>query len=108
MTARGETLDAGPFVAALEQATGTDAVLVGKPGGLIFSEALARIASRVRISSDQVLMVGDSYRADIVGAAEQGFRTCLVSNGADWHKQLTRAVHPDVVVGSLQELMVEC
>ena len=73
LTPRGETLDAGAFVAGLEEATGRAPVVCGKPSPVVFKQALAGLAARSRRASafaaDDAAMVGDDPMADIAGAA---------------------------------------
>ena len=67
----------GPFVAALEFATGRSARVVGKPSGEFFRLALSHLG----LTPDQVAMVGDDWEADIAGAQKVGLRTVLVRTG---------------------------
>ena len=62
---RGEhnALDLGPFVAAIEYATDTEATLVGKPSAAFFRLALADLG----VPAEQAIMVGDDIVADIGG-----------------------------------------
>src|SRR3989475_7838763 len=66
----GIVLDAGPFVVALEYATGVEAELVGKPSLPFFRLALADLA----LPPDQVMVVGNDIDADGRGAAPAGCR----------------------------------
>jgi ribonucleotide monophosphatase NagD (HAD superfamily) len=87
VTARGETLDTGAFVAALEYATGTRALLVGKPAPLMFRSAVASLAAEVaasgarRLVRGEVAMVGDHASQDIAGARRAGLLGILVLSG---------------------------
>ncbi len=84
MTPRGETLDAGAFVAGLEAATGQAPVVCGKPSPVVFEQALAGIAADLgggRLRPDDVAMVGDDPTADIAGARRVGMRAVLVLTG---------------------------
>jgi len=82
-TSRGPTLDSGAFVAALEFATGTRAVLCGKPGPIMFRTALAGLANDVggRLAAGDVAMIGDDPVQDIAGARRLGIRGVLVLTG---------------------------
>ena len=95
------TLDMGPFVAALEFATGRSARVVGKPSGEFFRLAL----SHLDLVPHQVAMVGDDWESDIAGAQRVGLRTILVRTGkyraGDCEKLETP---PDGVAGSLADL----
>jgi HAD superfamily hydrolase (TIGR01458 family) len=71
------SLDAGPFVAALEYATGRTATLLGKPSAEFFREALASMGRTAR----EVAMVGDDVESDIAGAMSVGLSGILVRTG---------------------------
>jgi HAD superfamily hydrolase (TIGR01450 family) len=84
LTPRGETLDAGAFVAGLEVATGKAPVVCGKPSPVVFRQALAGLAEDlgvIRLSAREVAMVGDDPEADIAGARRVGLRGLLVLTG---------------------------
>jgi HAD superfamily hydrolase (TIGR01450 family) len=82
-TSRGPTLDSGAFVVALEFATGTQAVLCGKPGPIMFRTALAGLAADLgrRVAVREIAMVGDDPGQDIAGARRLGMRGILVLTG---------------------------
>ena len=73
----GLELDAGPFVAALEYASGAEARLIGKPSPDYFREA----AKEMDADPATTLMVGDDVEADVLGAIEAGFMAALVTEG---------------------------
>ena len=73
----GLELDAGPFVAALEYASGAEARLIGKPSPDYFREA----AREMKADPATTLMVGDDVEADVLGAIEAGFMAALVTQG---------------------------
>jgi phospholysine phosphohistidine inorganic pyrophosphate phosphatase len=73
----GLTLDAGPFVAALEFATGRKAITVGKPSEAFFQEAARSLGAELH----QVAMVGDDIAADVLGAQACGATGILVRTG---------------------------
>jgi HAD superfamily hydrolase (TIGR01450 family) len=84
LTPRGETLDAGAFVAGLEEATGRPPVVCGKPSPVVFRQALAGLAADLgvrRLPARDVAMVGDDPQADIAGARRVGLRGILVLTG---------------------------
>lgn len=76
-TAEGMALDSGPFVSALEEATGVRAVTVGKPALPFFRQAIRELGVPPR----QVVMVGDDAVSDLVPARRLGLRTVLVRTG---------------------------
>ncbi len=102
--ARGIVLDAGPFVAALEFATGRRAEVVGKPSAAFFELALADLG----LPAADVLCVGDSLENDCIGAARAGCRTALVRTGLFDAQELSRSEKgPDLILGSIADLMAD-
>jgi HAD superfamily hydrolase (TIGR01458 family) len=71
------SLDAGPFVAALEYASKRKAVLLGKPSAEFYQLAVASLGS----NGDDLVMVGDDAEADVSGAISAGLRGVLVRTG---------------------------
>ncbi len=76
-TSEGLMLDAGPFVTALEYATGKKAVLVGKPSKTFFKLALEDMGSK----PERTTVIGDDIFTDIRGAKVSGMRGILVKTG---------------------------
>jgi HAD superfamily hydrolase (TIGR01458 family) len=98
----GLMLSAGPFVAALEYATGKTATVVGKPSAAFFSLALADMG----VPPDEALMVGDDIRTDIGGAQAIGMKTALVMTGKFRKDTLdTSPYRPDHLIPSVADLM---
>lgn len=75
--ADGLSLDAGPFVAALEFAADVRAKLFGKPAPAFFRNALQAAGC----APEQAVMVGDDVEADVNGALAAGMRGILVRTG---------------------------
>jgi HAD superfamily hydrolase (TIGR01458 family) len=73
----GLSLDAGPFVAALEYASGKRAVVVGKPQDRFFRIALEDMG----LEAHEVAMVGDDAEADVAGAKKAGLWSIQVRTG---------------------------
>jgi HAD superfamily hydrolase (TIGR01458 family) len=73
--ADGLALDVGAYAAALEYATGRDAVVVGKPAREFFLAAVADMGV------DDAVMVGDDVEADVGGALAAGLSGVLVRTG---------------------------
>jgi HAD superfamily hydrolase (TIGR01458 family) len=71
------SLDAGPFVAGLEYATGRQAISFGKPAPGYFLAALDSIGC----NADEAVMVGDDAEADVAGAIATGLTGVLVRTG---------------------------
>jgi len=68
------SLDAGPFVAALEFASLKRATVLGKPSPAFFLSALASM----NCPPGQAIMVGDDAEADIAGALRAGLSAALL------------------------------
>ncbi len=100
-TAEGLSLDAGPFVAALEYATGREAKVVGKPSPAFFELALGELG----VSAERAAMVGDDVEADVGGALEAGLCGILVRTGK-YRDDLVResGIEPTLTVGSIADL----
>lgn len=77
ITEDGPTLDAGPFVAALEYAARTEAVLVGKPAPAFFRLA----AGILGVEPPTLVVVGDDLESDVRGGRAAGLGTVLVRTG---------------------------
>jgi len=86
-TAKGETIDTGSFVAAIEYATGVRARVTGKPGRAMFRTAFRGLAADLAATGGpplrraEVAMVGDHAPQDIAGAHRAGLRGILVLTG---------------------------
>ena len=75
--ADGLSLDAGPFVAALEYASGKTALVIGKPEPVFFEAALRDLG----LGPWEVAMVGDDAESDVAGAQRAGLRGIQVRTG---------------------------
>ena len=102
LTPGGLSLDAGPFVAALEFAARTTATVVGKPSAEFFALALDGLG----VDPSRVTVIGDDVEADVGGAQRAGLRAALVRTGKFREEDLGGAVVPDEIgdsVGALVE-----
>jgi HAD superfamily hydrolase (TIGR01458 family) len=98
MRADGLSLDVGPFVAALEFATGAEAYVVGKPAQGFFAEVLSDLGATAAATA----MIGDDIESDIGGALRAGLDAILVRTGKYREQQvLESGVEPTVVVDSI-------
>ncbi|TAJ45881.1 TIGR01458 family HAD-type hydrolase [Methanofollis fontis] len=97
----GLMLSAGPFVAALEYATGRQATVVGKPAPEFFLGALQEIG----VDPAGALMVGDDIRTDIDGARAVDMNTALVQTGK-FRQEVYEAsgTRPDHLIPSIAAL----
>lgn len=75
--ADGLSLDAGPFIAALEYAAGVEAVILGKPAAEFFYAACAAMDTE----PGRTIMIGDDVEADVNGATRAGLRGILLRTG---------------------------
>ncbi|HET7478288.1 MAG TPA: TIGR01458 family HAD-type hydrolase [Rubrobacteraceae bacterium] len=76
-TSDGLSLDAGPFVAALEYASGKTATVVGKPERGFFALALREMG----LEASEAAMIGDDAEADVAGARRAGLTGIQVRTG---------------------------
>lgn len=97
---QGLQLDAGPFVRALEYATGHEAVVMGKPAKGFFDSA----ASLLGIGPAGLLMIGDDIRGDIAAAQACGIRAALVRTGKFSEADLQTGIVPDALLDSIADL----
>ena len=95
---------AGTIVAAIEVATGTKALCIGKPEPFLFQEAIRRAG---KPGDDRVVVVGDSTDYDVVAAHRVGAVGVLITTGLTENDALQTAsgdAVPDRVIHSLEEL----
>jgi HAD superfamily hydrolase (TIGR01458 family) len=98
LTPDGLSLDAGPFVAALEYACGREAFVVGKPAAGFFASVLNDLG----VGAGEAVMVGDDVESDIGGALRAGLAGVLVRTGK-YREERVRAsgISPTAVVDSI-------
>jgi HAD superfamily hydrolase (TIGR01458 family) len=100
-TKHGPLLDAGAFVAGLEYAADTEAVVLGKPSRAYFEAALQALDADANLT----WMVGDDIESDIAGAQAHGMRTVLVRTGKFRPDAVEAArVKPDGIISSIAQL----
>jgi phospholysine phosphohistidine inorganic pyrophosphate phosphatase len=97
------TLDAGPFVRALEYATGVEAHVAGKPSPAFYAAALASLHLA---ASAGAAMVGDDLWSDVEGAQLAGLQGWLVRTGKFREDTLRDSgITPDRVLPSVAALV---
>lgn len=104
---RGDTLalDAGPFVAALEYATGKSATVCGKPSAAFYRTALASLGTQADERPHEAVMVGDDLWGDVDGAQRAGLRAWMVRTGKFREDVLAGSgITPDRIISSVAEL----
>jgi len=101
MEGNARVLSTGPFVAALEYATGKKAYLMGKPSRQFFQLALSDLG----IEPQDAAMIGDDILTDVHGAKEMGMQGILVKTGKFREEDLKSCiVKPDMLLESLADL----
>jgi HAD superfamily hydrolase (TIGR01458 family) len=96
----GLQLDAGPFVAALQYASGIEPVVVGKPAPAFFDAAVAALNT----TPARTLMIGDDIRGDVAGAQQAGLKAALVRTGKFRPSDLHGEIRPDAVLSGIGDL----
>ena len=100
-TSQGLQLDSGPYIYALERASGKGATVLGKPNRAFFEQALLSLG----IPASSAVMVGDDLENDVHASQQAGLRGILVTTGKHGSDSplLTR-VHPDAILPSIADL----
>jgi phospholysine phosphohistidine inorganic pyrophosphate phosphatase len=94
------TLDAGLFVAGLEFASGTAALVAGKPSAEFFQAAVESLGS-----AGSIAMVGDDLWSDVEGAQRAGLQGWLVRTGKFRESTLKGSgIRPDRILDSVADL----
>lgn len=105
--ADGLVLDAGPFVAALEHATGVTALLAGKPSAAIFDAAVAALGVPAA-RRHEIVMIGDDLSTDVGGAQGAGLTAWAVRTGKHAPDDVERlGIVPDRILTDLRELLAD-
>jgi 4-nitrophenyl phosphatase len=68
---------AGSILALLESATDVTPTIIGKPGPIMYQQALERLDT----TPDETLAVGDRLETDILGGQNTGCKTAIVLSG---------------------------
>ncbi len=101
MGSDGMMLSAGPFVAALEYASGKKALIMGKPDPEFFHAALDSMGGEPGCAT----MIGDDVETDIGGAISAGLSGILVRTGKYREETLASAHRkPSVILDSIADL----
>jgi HAD superfamily hydrolase (TIGR01458 family) len=95
-------LDAGPFIAALEFATGKSAAVAGKPSPAFYTGALRSLGLD---PTTPAAMVGDDLWSDVEGAQHAGLQGWLVRTGKYREEALLQSgITPDRILDSVAAL----
>ncbi len=92
---------AGSLLAFIETGTGVKPTIVGKPGPIMFRQAMKRLGS----TPHNTAMVGDRLSTDIAGGKNAGLHTILVLSGISTRAEAENgAVRPDFIFADINEL----
>jgi len=98
-TQTGLQLDAGPFVKALEYASGREAVVTGKPAAEFYRVAVSKLSGE-----QEIFMIGDDIRGDIEAAQDAGLKAIQVKTGKFTEADLGLGIAPDGLLDSIKGL----
>ncbi|MGH7533701.1 MAG: TIGR01458 family HAD-type hydrolase [Gemmatimonadales bacterium] len=102
----GLALDAGPFVAAIEFATGASARVAGKPSRDFFAAAIRSLGLGADTSVADIAVVGDDIWGDVKGAQGCGLLGWLVKTGKFRAEALAESgVTPDRILDSVASII---
>jgi phospholysine phosphohistidine inorganic pyrophosphate phosphatase len=96
--ADGLALDVGAYAAALEYASGTESVTVGKPARAFFQAAMADM------ELEGGVMIGDDAEADVGGAMAAGLAGILVRTGKYRDDAVSAGITPTAIVDSVKDV----
>ncbi len=97
----GELPGAGAILAALQATTGVEPTIIGKPGPIMFQEALRRLGA----APSAAAMVGDRLETDVVGGKNAGISTILLLSGVTQPADLRHSpIQPDFVFDDINAL----
>ena len=97
----GLALDVGAYSSALEYGAQVEAVVLGKPSGEFFAQALRQLDS----APEEAVMVGDDVEADVGGGLEAGIASVLVRTGKFEQRTLdSSGIEPTAVIDSIAAL----
>ena len=92
---------AGALLAVIETATGIKPITIGKPGPIMFSEAVCRLNG----SSSDTAMVGDRLTTDIAGAKAAGIQAIMVLSGISTRADVAVSdIKPDFIFEYIRAL----
>lgn len=95
---------AGALIAFIETGTGVKPTLIGKPGPIMFQQAMQRMGG----APENTAMVGDRLTTDILGAKNAGIQAILLLSGISTREDIARTgIRPDFVLADIAELTAE-
>lgn len=94
----GPLLGAGALLAAIETSSGVVPLVIGKPGPVMFREAVERLGG----NPDCIAMVGDRLTTDIAGANAVGLQSILVLSGISTREEAEQGtITPDYIFDNI-------
>lgn len=94
-------IDIGPFIRMFEQMCGKEAVVIGKPNGLMLDMA----AREMGVDPEGTVMVGDRLYTDIEMAVRAGTASILVLSGETSEEQLRMSdIRPTHILRSVADI----
>ncbi len=93
-------LDTGPFIKALEYASGKSALVMGKPASAFFQQALQKMG----VSAADTLLLGDDLMTDVMAAKNCGIHGCLVRTGKYRQQDEQGVIKAEYVINSIKDL----
>jgi HAD superfamily hydrolase (TIGR01458 family) len=100
-TESGLQMDIGGFIEALEYASGTHAMIIGKPAPDFFQMALVSMG----LAAPDVAIIGDDIDADVGGGQNAGLQGILVKTGKYRQSYAEKSsVQPCFVIDSIKDL----
>jgi 4-nitrophenyl phosphatase len=98
---RGQMPGAGALLAFIQATTKVEPIIIGKPGPIIFQEALRRLAGDTAVTA----IVGDRLTTDIAGGQAAGLKTILVLSGVSTRADVAQStIQPDWTFADIKEL----
>lgn len=89
--------------AMIEEATGTKAFVVGKPGPVMMRSARKFIG----LETADTVVIGDTMATDIRGGVQMGYKTILVLSGVSTREDLSNyAFKADMIVESVKDIQL--
>jgi NagD protein len=89
--------------AMIEEATGTKAFVVGKPGPVMMRSARKFIG----LETADTVVIGDTMATDIRGGVQMGYKTILVLSGVSTREDLAHfAFKADMIVESVKDIQL--
>lgn len=87
----------------IEEATGINAFVVGKPGPVMMRSARKAMG----LETAYTTVIGDTMTTDIQGGVQMGYKTILVLSGVARKEDLRNyAFKPDLIANSINEIQL--